>query len=208
MNRDISHIRKDYIKDSLDIDNADKNPLKQFNNWFLAAQQKNLLDYNAMVLSTVSDGKPSARVVLLKGLLNEGFVFYTNYNSRKGKELEENKNVSLTFFWPEFERQVRVEGIAEKVSEEMSDEYFNSRPLDSRIGAIASPQSKVISSREELEKAVNEAQESSSIERPDYWGGYIVKPTVIEFWQGRANRLHDRLIYTLSDNWKIERLAP
>ncbi len=208
MNRDISHIRKDYIKDSLEIEKVDANPIKQFSKWFIDAESKGLLDYNAMVLSTVSNNKPSARVVLLKGLQEEGFVFYTNYNSRKGQELADNNNVALTFFWAEYERQVRVEGIVEKISAELSDKYFNSRPLDSRIGAIASPQSTVISSRDVLDEAVNNVKQSNDIKRPEYWGGYKVKPQVIEFWQGRANRLHDRLRYVKEDNWRIERLAP
>ena len=169
---------------------------------------------NAMTLATCSaSGKPSARIVLLKGIQENGFVFFTSYLSRKGKEIESNPFVSLLFFWKELERQVSIEGTVKKISEQESDEYFSKRPLESRIGAWSSPQSEVIKSRDILDKNVADYTKKfdpQNIPRPPYWGGYIVNPTVIEFWQGRPGRLHDRLQYTINEKaiWKIERLAP
>jgi pyridoxamine-phosphate oxidase len=173
----------------------------------------NIEEPNAMTLATSnSKGKPSARIVLLKGLSNDGFVFYTNYESRKGKELKENPHASLLFFWKELERQVRVEGTVSKADEEKSNEYFSGRPELSKIGAWSSPQSNVIKNRDYLEENVLKYQQQFNdgiIPRPPHWGGYIVKPTVIEFWQGRPSRLHDRIQYTINNNkWIIERLAP
>jgi pyridoxamine 5'-phosphate oxidase len=167
-----------------------------------------------MTLATAGKtGKPSARIVLLKGFTHEGFQFFTNYESHKGEELKQNPQACLVFFWKELERQVRIEGIVEKVSAAESDEYFNSRPAGSKIGAWASPQSKVIASREILEEKVSSVEKrfaGTEIERPGHWGGYILKPALIEFWQGRPSRLHDRILYTRieKNKWKIERLAP
>jgi pyridoxamine 5'-phosphate oxidase len=173
----------------------------------------NIEEPNAMTLATSNkQGKPSARIVLLKGLSNEGFLFFTNYESRKGNELKENPYASLLFFWKELERQVRVEGTVTKSDDKKSDEYFQSRPALSKIGAWSSPQSKVIQSREDLEKNVIKYQQQFTkgvIPRPPHWGGYVLKPAIIEFWQGRPSRLHDRLQYSLDkDKWLIERLAP
>lgn len=171
----------------------------------------NVPEVNAMTLATSSaDGVPSARIVLLKGYDNNGFIFFSNYNSYKAQQLAENPRACLVFFWKELERQVRITGIIEKTSEEISDEYFNSRPEMSRISAIASPQSNVIESRQWLESEVAKITTSTAVKRPDNWGGYLVRPITIEFWQGRANRLHDRIQYTLEENggWKMERLAP
>lgn len=190
----------------------DSNPLKQFEKWFEEVLASGLEEPNAMVLSTVNEGKPSARIVLLKDL-DSGFKFFTNYGSKKGQEMEENPQVALTFFWKELERQVRIEGLVEKVSADESDEYFKSRPRGSQIGAWVSHQSAAIASREVLEATNAELEarfEGKEIQRPDHWGGYRVIPTYIEFWQGRPSRLHDRLAYTKKEDnsWKIERLSP
>jgi pyridoxamine 5'-phosphate oxidase len=210
----IAGIRKVYQLESLFEDQVDENPLKQFETWWQQAIQSQIEEPNAMTLATSTiDGKPSARTVLLKGIKENGFEFFTNYLSRKGKEIEENPFASLLFFWKELERQVRIEGKIEKISDLESDEYFFQRPVESRIGAWSSPQSKVIKSREFLEQNVekyNSLFRDQNIPRPDFWGGYIVIPERIEFWQGRPGRLHDRLLYVLSEKnvWKIERLAP
>ena len=192
---------------------VDKDPIKQFVQWLDFAINKKVNEPNAMVLSTVSsDSKPSSRVVLLKRVNHEGFVFYTNYQSRKGNELAYNNNASLVFFWPEMERQVRIEGTVKKTASELSDEYFNNRPDNSKIGAIISPQSQVIPNRNFLLEKKQKQEESSKknkLKRPNYWGGYILSPTLFEFWQGRPNRLNDRIQYSLENNgWKIDRLAP
>jgi pyridoxamine 5'-phosphate oxidase len=192
---------------------VNENPLKQFEIWWQQAIDSNIDEPNAMTLATSTlSGKPSARTVLLKGIKENGFIFFTNYASRKGKELEENPFASLLFFWRELERQVRIEGRIEKISESESDEYFFQRPLESRIGAWSSPQSQVIENREVLQKNFEKFLSvfvDQNIPRPDFWGGYIVIPERIEFWQGRPGRLHDRLVYTYENNlWKIERLAP
>jgi pyridoxamine 5'-phosphate oxidase len=213
MDKAIADIRKDYRLKSLNETDVDANAMEQFTRWWNEATKSEIDEVNAMTLATASkDGVPDARIVLLKGYNEEGFVFFTNYESRKGKELAENPKATLVFFWKELERQVRIEGLVEKVSEKESDEYFNSRPEGSRIGAWASPQSTVINAREVIEKnAENYLKQflQKQITRPPHWGGYIVKPTAIEFWQGRSNRLHDRLRYTkTNDGWKIERLAP
>ena len=210
---EIAALRENYTKGSLDVADVSQSPIDQFQQWFDEAIASQLLEPNALLLSTVSsDGKPSARIVLLKGLDN-GFKFYTNYLSRKGTELIENPNACITFFWAELERQVRIEGIIEKVSAEESDEYFESRPKGSQIGAWVSNQSLVISNREileEREKHLIEKFGDKSIPRPPHWGGYRLVPTYIEFWQGRPSRLHDRVSYTQVQNrtWKIERLSP
>jgi len=214
MGNKIADIRKDYIKQTLLEKDIDNDPFIQFDKWWDEAVKSELDEINAMTLATAtSNGIPSARIVLLKSASEEGFVFYTNYNSQKGKELLENPNACLVFFWKELERQVRISGKVEKVSAEESDEYFASRPEGSRIGAWASPQSSIIASREIIEENIAKYQQQfqeENITRPLHWGGYIVIPSVIEFWQGRPSRLHDRIQYTLNEQgaWKIERLAP
>jgi pyridoxamine 5'-phosphate oxidase len=207
------NLRKEYLLKSLDIDSLKTNPLDQFAQWLHDAVTVKALEANAMVLSTASrDGKPSSRVVLLKQISSDGFVFFTNYNSKKGKQLRDNSYVALSFYWPELERQVRIEGKVKKISAQESDAYFLSRPEGSQIGAWASPQSQSIPSRAFLEKLYGdfEAQfKNETLHRPEHWGGYNVIPSLVEFWQGRENRMHDRFQYTLSKNgWQIERLAP
>ena len=214
MSKNIAGIRKDYQMQSLLETGVADDPFVQFDSWWDDAVKSELNEINAMTLATASaTGMPSARIVLLKSVSEAGFVFFTNYNSQKGKELEENPRACLVFFWKELERQIRITGSVEKVSAEESDEYFNSRPEGSRIGAWASPQSSVIESREIIEiNLANYARQfaKGEIARPPHWGGYIVIPSVIEFWQGRPNRLHDRIQYSkITDgSWKIERLAP
>ena len=213
-NKSIASIRKVYQLQSLLEKDVDANPVRQFENWWQQAIESSIDEVNAFTLSTCSpSGSPSSRIVLLKGIHEDGFVFFTNYDSHKGKEIEQNPKVSLLFFWKEMERQVRVEGIATKVSEEESDEYFNSRPRESRIGAWSSPQSTVISNREVLQENVLKYEkvfENIEVSRPVNWGGYVVQPRLMEFWQGRPGRLHDRLRYfkDQQNNWQIERLAP
>lgn len=210
----VADIRKDYKQRTLSEDEVNNNPILQFNEWWKEALNAGIDEVNAMTLATASaDGVPSARIVLLKGFDDNGFVFFTNYNSYKGKNILENPRACLVFFWKELERQVRITGLTEKVSAAESDAYFNSRPEASRIGAWASPQSEVISSRKWLEEHERELVEQfkiSPIGRPVHWGGYRVKPVTVEFWQGRPSRLHDRIQYSLQENgdWKIERLAP
>ncbi|SHG96873.1 pyridoxamine 5'-phosphate oxidase [Flagellimonas flava] len=215
MQEDLSDYRKSYEKSSL-IEGAIKaNPLEQFQKWFYEVEASGGPDEpNAMTISTLgSDGFPKNRVVLMKKYTYEGFIFYTNYLSEKGKAIEKNPAVCLSFFWANLERQIIIKGKAEKVAENLSDGYFESRPLGSQLGAVVSDQSEVISSREVLETKLKELEKESegkTITRPKHWGGYLVRPSSIEFWQGRPNRLHDRIRYTLQSdfNWKIERLAP
>jgi pyridoxamine 5'-phosphate oxidase len=210
----IADIRKNYSQKKLTEKKADPNPMKQFAKWWKQAVDSKIEEVNAMTLATASsDGMPSARIVLLKGVEENGFIFFTNYQSYKGKQLAENPKACLVFFWKELERQVRITGLIEKISADSSDMYFYSRPVASQVGAIASPQSQVIESRDWLDthyKELKKKLKDKTIHRPEHWGGYIVKPVIIEFWQGRPSRLHDRLQYSLEDNgeWKIERLAP
>ena len=214
MSSTIADIRKDYKLQSLSEKDAAPNGIAQFNSWWQEAINSEIDEVNAMTLATASaDGIPAARIVLLKGFDERGFVFFTNYESFKGMQLAENPRACLVFFWKELERQVRITGLVEKVSDVESDTYFNSRPEGSRIGAWASPQSQVIESREwlqEREKTYAKDFSGKPLKRPSHWGGYRVKPVTIEFWQGRPSRLHDRLQYTLEgvNEWRIERLAP
>lgn len=218
MLRDIDKLRQSYQQAQLLEDGANADPFLQFKDWFLQAQQSNIFEPNAMMLATATnEGVPSLRTVLLKGFDADGFVFYTNYKSRKGQELKTNPNVSLLFFWKELERQVRIEGLAQELGESLSTQYFQSRPKDSQVAAWASPQSTVIADRAELEADFEAIKarfaDVEALPLPPNWGGYLVKPYKIEFWQGRANRMHDRLRYTLSElqpapRWTIERLAP
>lgn len=211
--RDVASIRKEYALKQLDENEVDKNPFVQFNSWFDDVLNAEITEPNAMVLASATpDGKPSARVVLLKGFDENGFIFFTNYQSRKAIQLEQNSFAALVFFWPELERQIRIEGNVSRVSVQESDEYFNSRPEGNKIGAWVSHQSRVVQGRSFLEsvKVVIESQFlGKPISRPINWGGYRLTPNIIEFWQGRPNRLHDRVQYTLTkDKWVIERLAP
>jgi pyridoxamine 5'-phosphate oxidase len=213
MNKQIAALRKDYRLKTLNEEDVATTAIQQFSQWWEEAVASQIDEINAMTLATATaNGTPSARIVLLKSFGEAGFTFFTNYNSAKGKMLEENAKAALVFFWKELERQVRIEGDTVKLNSQDSDAYFNSRPVGSRIGAWASPQSQVIPSRHVLEQNVEQyvAQFKEGIPRPPHWGGYIVKPLKVEFWQGRSNRLHDRILYTLQpDNtWKIERLAP
>ncbi|MER3470332.1 MAG: pyridoxamine 5'-phosphate oxidase [Chitinophagaceae bacterium] len=214
MNPAIANLRKEYAIQTLLETDVAPHPIDQFEKWWQQALQSEIDEANAMTLCTASsDGMPSGRIVLIKDFSKEGFVFYTNYKSYKGLQLEENPKASLVFFWKELERQVRIVGIVKKVAAEESDAYFNSRPEGSRIGAWASPQSQVIENREWLDNRYQKLAKEmggEQIQRPPYWGGYIVQPVIIEFWQGRPSRLHDRIQYTLEEGgtWKIERLAP
>lgn len=205
-------IRNNYQQNELLEQNMHIEPLTQFRVWLDEAIAKDVAEPTAMVLSTIDGGnRPQARVVLLKDLSAEGFVFFSNYESAKGNDMSLNSAVSLTFFWPELERQVRISGNVRKTSDALSDDYFHSRPIDSQLGAWTSPQSRVIVSKEMLDKNFEKYRDQfgDQIPRPPNWGGYIVVPDQIEFWQGRPNRLHDRIRYVLENNkWRMERLAP
>lgn len=215
MKQDLSYHRKSYEKKSMKFEDLKDNPLEQFRDWFLQAEECDGVDEaNAMSISTIGlDGFPRTRVVLLKRYIDEGFIFYTNYDSQKGKALLENPKISASFFWPYLEQQIIIKGIAEKTSENTSDGYFDTRPRGSQIGAWVSKQSSVIDENEDLEAEVlnlEKKYEGKEIPRPEHWGGFIIKPIEIEFWQGRPNRLHDRVRYVLQEDydWKKERLAP
>lgn len=211
---DIAALRHDYVAHGLRRADLDPDPIKQFANWFGEAAAAEIRDVNAMTLSTVdADGKPDARIVLLKAISDRGFVFFTNYNGAKSRQLDANPHAALTFYWVQLERQIRVRGIVEKTSRAESEEYFRSRPLGSQLGAWASEQSQVIGDRGALEARLAEVTarfEGAEVPLPEHWGGYRVRPAEIEFWQGRTSRLHDRFRYSrqADDSWQIERLAP
>lgn len=211
---DLASLRNEYSKAALDPESVLQDPISQFTKWFEEAITAKVPEPNAMNLATVNEnGRPASRIVLLKGVENYKFVFYTNYQSRKGKELDQNPACSLTFFWPELERQVRIEGAASRIDEKRSEKYFQSRPRGSQVGAWASPQSSVISDRSLLEERAKQIEAKYKGEeflpKPNQWGGYEIDPLMMEFWQGRPNRLHDRILYTKDDTgWKINRLAP
>jgi len=209
----INTLRHDFAKQTLDKKDVNTNPVLQFEKWFKEAVEAKVNEPNAMTVATATaDGKPSARILLLRNFDENGFVFYTNYTSRKGEEILKNPYASLLFFWPELERQVRVEGKLTKQSAEESDKYFQTRPRASKLGAWTSEQSRVIANRQALDdeyEKISQKYPGENVPRPIYWGGYILEPTSIEFWQGRPSRLHDRLLYTKEKgSWKIERLAP
>ena len=213
MSTTIADLRKEYTQNALELTEVNPDPIVQFQQWFEEAQSAQVPEPNAMNLATVSpEGQPTSRIVLLKGV-QEGFIFYSNYESHKGKAIAQNRYVALTFFWPELERQIRIEGQAEKISEAQSTAYFHSRPRGSQIGAWTSPQSEIVEDRSVLtqrQEAYTREFEGKEVPKPDHWGGYQVLPDRIEFWQGRPSRLHDRILYTLQkdDSWKIQRLAP
>jgi pyridoxamine 5'-phosphate oxidase len=211
---DVSGLREEYTRAGLRETDAHPDPIEQFRGWFDEALAANLYEPNAMTLATATrEGRPSARVVLLKGFDERGFVFYTNYEASKAQELEENPFCALVFYWGELERQVRIEGRAERVSEKESDAYYRSRPRGSQLGAWVSKQSRPVEDRETLEVRLRELEaeyEGREVPRPPFWGGYRIEPEEIEFWQGRENRLHDRLLYRRQDggSWRVERLQP
>lgn len=210
----LADIRKEYKMQTLNETDVDVDPFNQFGKWWSEAIRSDIDEVNAMTLATADiNAKPSARIVLLKGFDESGFIFFSNYHSHKAKEMESNAQVSLVLFWKELQRQIRIDGIVSKISADESDAYFQSRPEGSKIGAWASPQSSIIASREIIEANVSEVEKNfagKEIDRPPHWGGYVVKPALIEFWQGRRSRLHDRIQYTLNESagWKIQRLAP
>lgn len=209
----INSLRHDFSKQTLDEKDVSVSPIMQFEKWFKEAVDTHVNEPNAMTVSTSTlEGKPSARILLLRNFNEEGFVFYTNYTSRKGSEILDNPHCALLFFWPELERQVRIEGVLQKQTSEESDLYFKTRPRGSKLGAWTSAQSKTIANRQMLEheyEKLSVIYPGEDIPRPPYWGGYLLRPVSIEFWQGRPSRLHDRILYTLDNgNWEIERLAP
>ena len=213
--KDLGSYRKSYDQNELVESNLIENPFDFFNKWFQEVEQfGGIEEVNAMTISTIGiDNFPKSRIVLLKQIEENGFVFYTNYNSEKGKSILKNPKVSMSFFWPNLERQVIIKGIAEKTSSKNSDDYFNSRPKGSQMGALVSPQSEIIPNREFLEKRLTDFEsefQNKTVPRPENWGGFLVKPISFEFWQGRPNRLHDRIRYTIQSDlsWKTERLAP
>ena len=212
LNEFTKNLRHDFLKASFNEKDANNNPFKQFEEWYGQAVKSELFEPNALTLSTASKkGKPTSRIVFLRGFEKHGFVFFTNYHSKKGNELKENPYASMLFYWPELERQVRIEGKVIKVSAKVSDEYFAARPRNNRVGAWASPQSSVINGRKELDALVSEftTKFTEVIPRPKNWGGYVLQANYYEFWQGRESRLHDRICYTLKGGkWKKERLAP
>lgn len=214
MNKEqLQKLREDYSKHSLDESDVNSDPVEQFESWMKEAIDAEVPEPNAMTLSTVdANNKPHSRVVLLKGIEEGDFVFYTNWQSEKGSELEQNPNAALCFLWLELERQVRIEGVAEKLSQEESEEYFKKRPYKSQIGALASNQSSVVPNREFLEKRFEELEEKyneGDVPKPESWGGYRIKPEILEFWQGRRSRLHDRIKYEkVGNKWDIKRLSP
>jgi len=212
-NEFLQNLRQDYKSATLDESDVDNNPITQFKKWFDHAVDAQIHEPNVMTLATADkSGRPDARIVLLKGIDDKGFRFFTNYLSAKGKELKRNPYAALVFFWPELERQVRIEGTVEKLDKETSEEYFKARPIASQIGAIASPQSQVIPNRSFLEEKFEDLRAKSgdkAIAKPAHWGGYVVKPTRIEFWQGRRSRLHDRVNFEwIKNEWVKSRLAP
>lgn len=215
MSKDLSSYRKSYEKQELLESNCPKNPMELFQTWFTNADESDAVDEtNAMTIATIGkDGFPKSRIVLLKKFTREGFIFYTNYDSEKGKAIANDNNICLSFFWPALEQQIIIKGTAEKLPENLSDGYFESRPDGSKLGAWASNQSTVVTSREELENNLKNFEDqfkNKPIDRPEHWGGYITQPVSIEFWQGRPNRMHDRIRYSLQKDfsWKLERLAP
>jgi len=213
MKKNIADIRTDYTKNSISEIGLNSDPVQQFKIWFNQALDSKVIEASAMVLSTVSsEGFPSGRVLLLKGVEDSGFTFFTNYNSAKAKDMKANSNASMTFFWSELEQQVRIAGVIEKLDSVISDSYFYSRPRASQISAVASNQSDKLENRDDLIQEVNRLEklyENKKVPRPENWGGYVLKPVKVEFWQGRTSRLHDRFLYELIDGtWQISRLAP
>ena len=212
-NTDVSKLRRDYLLTELNESNVKKNPFDQLNVWMEETIKSNLIDPSAIILATANkDAEPSVRVVLLKGIDEEGLIFFTNYKSRKGKDISENPQASLLFFWKELERQVRISGKVKKISKKESEDYFHSRPYESQLAALASKQSSIIPDRKHLEEKFEELEKEfkgKEIPLPAFWGGFKLIPESFEFWQGRENRLHDRISYLKeSNNWKIVRLAP
>jgi pyridoxamine 5'-phosphate oxidase len=208
--KDLSGHRRNYLKHELTEDRISPNPYEQFGWWFEDASHSDILEPNAMTLATATkNGKPSARIVLLKSFDEQGFIFYTNYHSRKGREIEENNHASILFYWDALERQVRIEGVVEKADVTLSEQYFADRPFESRLSAIVSEQSEEIPSRQYLEDKLEEVRKEGVTPRPEHWGGYILKADYFEFWQGRASRLHDRIVYIMENGaWRTKRLAP
>lgn len=208
--KDLHHHRRNYVLHELTEEKISPNPFEQFGWWFDDATNAEVIEPNAMVLSTATtDGRPSSRMLLLKAFDENGFVFYTNYHSRKGREITENPYACILFYWEKLERQVRIEGVLEKVAAKLSDEYFSARPYESRLSAIVSEQSEEIPNRQVLEDKLEQIRHEGVVKRPEHWGGYVLKPNYFEYWQGRASRLHDRLVYVNENGaWKIKRLAP